>query len=90
VRACTLKQLERGAKAGAGTLITACPTCAYTYAYERWAHDVGESSPAGVDSLNYLEAVFGMRIDWPDVFDALGKLWTGEHADWALEKLLPR
>ena len=36
VRECTRHQMARGAQAGARTLITACPTCAYTYAFERW------------------------------------------------------
>lgn len=41
-------------RAGANTLVTACPTCAYTYAFERWQRQTaGDSanSPAG-DSAN--------------------------------------
>lgn len=90
VRGCTLSQMARGEQAGAGTLITACPTCAYTYAFEHWSSAAGGSAPErGIGSLNYLEAAFGMRIDWPTVFRALEGMWAGEHAEWTRARLFP-
>ena len=89
-RDCTRRQLARGAQAGASTLITACPTCAYTYAFERWtAAAQGDATDAAPRSLNYLEAVFDSRIDWPTTFRALQDMWEGEHAGWAMDKLFP-
>ena len=91
VRGCTRNQLTRAVQAGAGTLITACPTCAYTYAFERHTSAAeGDSSWDAIGSLNYLEAVFEQRIDWPAVFSALEDMWTGAHAPWALARLFPR
>ena len=90
VRECTRHQMARGAQAGARTLITACPTCAYTYAFERWTRAAeGSADEEGVGSLNYLEAVFGTRIDWPATFRALENMWNGEHSAWTLAKLFP-
>jgi Fe-S oxidoreductase len=88
VRACTRHQLRRGVQAGVGTLITACPTCAYTYAFERRTCEAeGDASWQGIGSLNYLELVFDQRIDWPAVFHSLEDLWTGERAAWAMRVL---
>lgn len=80
--------------AGASTLVTACPTCAYTYAFECWLslnEDKAEPSALEetplVPNVNYLEIVFGKRIDWPAVFNALVDMWQGEHADWVAERI---
>ena len=76
-------------QAQARTLVAACPTCAYTYAFERWtSQNEGDASLQGKGSINYLEIVFGMRIDWPSVFDALTGMWEGEHGAWVARKLL--
>lgn len=83
-------------QAGAKTLVTACPTCAYTYAFERWRSGgatPGKQAPKPLaasfipGSVNYLEIVFGKRIAWPDVFGGLGDMWQGEHGAWVDEQL---
>ena len=88
VRGCTRRQMNRGLQAGANTLITACPTCAYSYAFERWTSAAeGDADTPDIGSLNYLEAVFGHRIDWPTILCGLQDMWSGEHADWVLRRL---
>ena len=73
----TRHMLGLGQDFGAHTLVTACPTCAYTYAFERWESAAeGDTRWDGLGSINYLEAVFDCRIDWPGVFDALTALWA--------------
>ena len=90
VRGCTRHQMARGVQAGAGTLVTACPTCAYSYAFERWTSAAeGDAGVPDIGSLNYLEAVFGQRIDWPATLRSLQDMWSGEHADWAMRRLFP-
>ena len=62
---------------GAETLITMCPTCTYTVAQACLANP-----EAGIQNLHYLEALFGVKIDWQMVFAQLGDMWTGEWAAW--------
>lgn len=82
--------LQRALQTGAHTVVTACPTCAYTYAYERWAAARrGDCQFSDLQSMNYLEAVFDCFIDWPRVFHALEDMWEGEQAAWVASKLLP-
>lgn len=69
--------IEEGKATGAKTMLTMCPTCTYTIAQANLA------DPArGMDSHNYLEMLFGQEIDWAQVFDQLGSMWTGEYAAW--------
>lgn len=80
--------LETARDQGARTLVTACPTCAYTYAFERWeSKAAGDGSWDGLGSINYLEAVFAERIDWPATFDALYDMWQGKQAAWVAERI---
>ena len=86
----TRHKLQLFQNAGAKTLITACPTCAYTYAFELWTSSrENDTSWQEMGVVNYLEAAFSQRIDWPAVFSSLYDMWEGEHAAWVAEQLLP-
>lgn len=62
---------------GVQTVVTMCPTCTYTLA------QANLSAPEkGMDSKHYLELLFGVQIDWAQVFDQLGSMWTGEYGPW--------
>jgi len=39
--------------------------------------------------VNYLEVIFGRRINWPAIFDALVDMWNGEQAEWVAKRLMP-
>lgn len=61
----------------ADALITMCPTCTYTIA------QANLQRPAdGMRSLHYLEAMFGVEIDWDIVFYQLNVMWSGEYGPW--------
>lgn len=64
-------------RTGADTLITMCPTCTYTVAQACLANPT-----EGIQNLHYLEALFGVKIDWTQVFQQLGDMWTGEYGPW--------
>lgn len=64
-------------KTEAETLITMCPTCTYTVAQANL-----ERPDDAIESLHYLEALFGVKIDWQQVFQQLGAMWTGEYGPW--------
>ncbi|MDR1016742.1 MAG: (Fe-S)-binding protein [Coriobacteriales bacterium] len=78
--------LSAAAERGAGTLITTCPTCAYTmaqYALEAPAESVFKR----VQCKHYLEVFCRQRVDWDKVFAQLGGMWTGQYAAWVAEQL---
>ncbi len=58
------------------TLVTMCPTCTYTYAFDL------ASSPRPIQSKNYLELLFESQFDWDTVFAQLNGMWTGEYGPW--------
>lgn len=62
---------------GADTLITMCPTCTYTVAQALLGAPDEE-----LCNLHYLEALFGVKIDWQRVFQQLNDMWTGEYGPW--------
>ncbi len=64
----------------AETLVTMCPTCAYTIAQENLG-----SPDRAVGNRHYLELAFGVTVDWATVFSQLGSMWTGEYATWLNE-----
>lgn len=69
--------IEEARSTGADALVTMCPTCSYTIAQACLA------DPArAMASVHYLEALFGIRIDWETVFTQLGSMWTGEYGPW--------
>ncbi|MDR0888646.1 MAG: (Fe-S)-binding protein [Coriobacteriales bacterium] len=73
-------------EAGADVLITSCPTCSYTMA--QYALDANDASPfKRVGCKHYLELMFGIDIDWPQVFANLQDMWTGEYGAWVYEQL---
>ena len=84
----TRRKLGLCVQAGAKTVVTACLTCSYTYAFEQWncARAAG-ASWRGVSVLNYLEAVFSQRIDWPATFQALVDMWQGDASAWVAQRL---
>ena len=77
----TRRMMAMAHEHGACTVVTACPTCAYTYSFERWESALeGDESVARLGVLNYLEAVFGQRIDWDATFQALVDTWSNPAA----------
>lgn len=62
---------------GAETLVTMCPTCTYTVAQACLG-----APDRGIDNHHYLELLFGVEIDWAQVFAQLGDMWTGEYGPW--------
>lgn len=72
-----LRILDEARDTGASTLVTMCPTCTYTFAQTKLSHPEYD-----FNSYNYLEILFGERIDWPRVFDELNGMWTGEYGPW--------
>lgn len=72
----------------ANVLVTNCPTCSYTFAFQR--HMKQEDIVCGNEDLfhcNYLELVFENRFDWSDIFDKLQSMWTGEYGAWVAQQL---
>ena len=67
---------------GAETLVTMCPTCTYTV-----AQACLESPGRAIGNRQYLELLFGETIDWAQVFDQLGSMWTGEYGPWLMQTL---
>lgn len=58
------------------TIVTMCPTCTYTYAFDL------SSNPRPIVNKNYLELLFDAQFDWDTVFGQLGSMWTGEYGPW--------
>lgn len=69
--------IEEGRQTGTQTIITMCPTCAYTIAQANL-----QAPEKGMDSKHYLEMLFGVEINWDEVFAQLGGMWTGEYGPW--------
>ena len=74
--------IEDARKTGAETLVTMCPTCTYTV-----AQACLESPGRAIGNRQYLELLFGETIDWAQVFDQLGSMWTGEYGPWLMQTL---
>lgn len=73
--------IEEARKTGAQTLSTTCPTCTYTVAQAC----LNAGGDIGIESHHYLELLFGQTIDWAQVFDQLGSMWSGEYGPWLTE-----
>ncbi|MDY2624979.1 MAG: (Fe-S)-binding protein [Coriobacteriales bacterium] len=58
------------------TVVTMCPTCTYTYAFQLM------SEPRPITNKNYLELVFENQFDWDVVFYQLNAMWSGEYGPW--------
>lgn len=58
------------------TVVTNCPTCTYTYAFDLMAN------PRNIGNKNYLELIFKNQFDWEQVSAQLNGMWAGEYADW--------
>lgn len=58
------------------TVVTNCPTCTYTYAFDLMAN------PRNIGNKNYLELIFESGFDWEQVSAQLNGMWTGEYAAW--------
>ncbi|MDR1082643.1 MAG: (Fe-S)-binding protein [Coriobacteriales bacterium] len=74
--------LDEGKATTADTLVSACPTCTYTLAQEL----LNKQWP--FEQRNYLELVFGERVDWSAIFERLQAMWTGEYGEWVCQQLL--
>ncbi len=64
------------------TVITMCPTCTYTQAFE-----LLQTGRDDIVAKNYLELLFGHEFDWPAVFARLSGMWSGEYAAWLAQVL---
>lgn len=69
--------IDEAHKSGGKTLISMCPTCTYTFGQ---ANLSGDGNP--IESYHYLEALFGITINWEEVFANLNNMWTGEYGPW--------
>ncbi len=58
------------------TVVTMCPTCAYTYAFQLM------NTPRAIDNRNYLELIFLNGFDWDKVSGQLNSMWTGQYGPW--------
>ena len=59
------------------TLVTMCPTCTYTQAFQLMNEQRDD-----ISCKNYLELVFENGFDWPTVFSQLTSMWSGEYGPW--------
>lgn len=73
-----LRVIDEARQTQAEMLVTMCPTCTYTVAQQCLSMPAGE----GVENHHYLELLLGQTIDWAQVFDQLGAMWTGEYGPW--------
>lgn len=71
--------IEEARETGAQTLVTMCPTCAYTI-----AQACLEQPDRAMESRQYLELLFGETIDWAQIFDQLQSMWSGEYGPWLM------
>lgn len=72
--------VEEARATGAQTLVTMCPTCTYTV-----AQACLEVPGRAMENHHYLELLFDEPIDWAQVFDQLGAMWTGEYGPWLMQ-----
>ena len=72
--------IEEARATGAQTLVTMCPTCTYTV-----AQACLEVPGRAMENHHYLELLFDEPIDWAQVFDQLGAMWTGEYGPWLMQ-----
>lgn len=61
------------------TVITMCPTCTYTYAFDLMGN------PRNLVNKHYAELLFENQFDWNVVFAQLGGMWSGEYGTWLAE-----
>ena len=73
--------IDEARKTEAQTLVTMCPTCAYTVAQACLNAD----SERGIENRHYLEMLFGERIDWERIFGELNDMWSGEYGPWLMQ-----
>ena len=73
--------IDEARSTGAETLVTMCPTCAYTISQAC----LGADAACGIESRHYLELLFHQTIAWPEVFTQLESMWTGEYGPWLTE-----
>lgn len=67
-----LAQCESG-----DVLVSMCPTCAYTQAFQ-----LSNTQRKDIVPKHYLELVFDSQFDWDKTFSQLGGMWTGEYGPW--------
>ncbi|MGN0038825.1 MAG: FAD-dependent oxidoreductase [Coriobacteriales bacterium] len=63
------------------TIVSMCPTCTYTYAYQLL------QQPRAIGNKNYLELVFENQFCWEERFGELQGQWSGEYAPWLAQVL---
>jgi len=61
------------------TVVSMCPTCAYTYAFRLM------SAPRDISNKHYTELLFDSQIDWDVTFAQLSSMWYGEYGGWLAE-----
>jgi Fe-S oxidoreductase len=79
--------LDEVGEARAKTLISSCPTCAFTFAYQQIYGNLSPELQA-IKNKHYLELLYGIDIDWRDVFARAEQMWAGEHSAWVMSQLL--
>ena len=60
------------------TLISMCPTCTYTFAFQQISASAGKD----IDNKNYLELIFSNDFNWQEVFKRLNEMWVGPYGTW--------
>ena len=79
------KQAQTARKLGAvpdgETVVTMCPTCTYTYAYQLL------QQPRPIGNKNYLELLFENQFCWEERFAELQGQWSGQYAAWLAQVL---
>ncbi len=70
--------IDEARDTGAQNCVTMCPTCTYTIAQACLNADADR----GIENHHYLELLLGVTIDWPQVFQQLNDMWTGEYGPW--------
>lgn len=81
----TQRIFDEGAEAGSDLLVTVCPTCSYTLAYQDRTQS--GTSAVSVPHINYLELVFESKFDWNMTFSQLEGMWSGEYGPWVIQQL---
>lgn len=63
------------------TIVSMCPTCTYTYAYQLM------QQPRSIGNKNYLELLFESQFCWDERFAELQGQWSGPYAAWLAQVL---
>lgn len=71
----------------AEVLISNCPTCSYTFAYQARENLRTGQNANSPFQLNYLDLLFENSFNWKTAFDQLEGMWSGEYGAWVIQQL---